>query len=103
MKQFILIVFLIHAGLSSAQDRFFYLGQPYIYKDSVLLDQSRLNLIYRHEFRVDTSASPMWSNVKMQVGRMVVKQTDLHVYLRIYGVKSRRRLPASCRIESRRS
>ena len=80
MKQFILIVFLIHAGLSSAQDRFFYLGQPYIYKDSVLLDQSRLNLIYRHEFRVDTSASPMWSNVKMQVGRMVVKQTDLHVY-----------------------
>lgn len=80
MKQFILIVFLIHAGLSSAQDRFFYLGQPYIYKDSVLLDQSRLNLIYRHEFRVDTSASPMWSNVKMQVGRKVVKQTDLHVY-----------------------
>lgn len=79
-KQFLFIVFLIQALALSAQDRFFYLGQPYIYKDSVLLDQSRLNLIYRHEFRIDTSTSPMWSNVKMQVGRKVVKQTDLHVY-----------------------
>lgn len=79
-KQFLFIVFLIQALALSAQDRFFYLGQPYIYKDSVLLDQSRLNLIYRHEFRIDTSTSPMWSNVKMQVGRKVVKQTDLHIY-----------------------
>lgn len=79
-KQFLFIVFLIQALVLSAQDRFFYLGQPYIYKDSVLLDQSRLNLIYRHEFRVDTFASPMWSNVKMRIGRKVVKQTDLHIY-----------------------
>ncbi|MEG1586764.1 MAG: GLPGLI family protein [Bacteroidales bacterium] len=83
MKHFLSILFLTYFSCISisAQDRFFYLGQPYTYKDSVLLDHSHLNLIYRHEFRQNTMSQPMWSNIKIQIGKKVIKQMDMHIHI----------------------
>ncbi len=66
---------------SFAQNGIHRLGKPYIYRDSTMIGNANIEVIYRHRYNDRSNGQELWSNIRMQVGENFSYQINLHTHL----------------------